>query len=81
MTTYSDLDVYNNWVTIRDDMGEHEVIVRRDCIESFAVDWLTANGSLALHTNSGVCHTVTFDRGDGGQACADAISDLMKGSW
>lgn len=56
---------------------EHEVFVRMADVHAVEVDWLVESGRLTIITRQR-SYEVTFDDNDGGQECADAISDLHR---
>lgn len=70
----------NGLVSIGDTSGgdEHEAFIRVDDVASFNVDWSVESGQIKIITRLGGHYEITFDDGDAGQACADAISDLHQ---
>lgn len=56
---------------------DHEVFCRVEDVRIIEVDWLTESGRITVITTHR-SYEVTFDDNDGGQQCADAISDLHR---
>ena len=78
---WTSLHTWDDVIILQDVEGsaDHELFAPIGSILNWSVNWLIQGGQIELRWTTGMgCTLVTFEAGDSGQACSDAIGYLKK---
>ena len=76
---YSDVSIWGGCICLKDDESEHEAFVPFGNLAWWTVDWTVDNGQIRIAARDGSHFLVTFNEGDSGEACSEALELLATG--